>query len=419
MRVLVALATLLGGVSAKATKEAVNLHKSGTGTELEVAQSASAAAKRDLFSARAEFDALVAEAQLPSGVQIPPGWVVVNTAAKTPSLPPVPVATPKVVQPPPMPRALVASPGTSNTNVVSSAPAKVVGNDQLSSAPPQASKLPAATPQASPQNTAPAKIPAAQPKQQLAAPAVPAAPIPRALPQQHQQQQKQQQKQERQPAPAPTPCWDPAPSPAGGPAASPAGAPGASAVTASADELSGPHAKTPEDDYVPALEGVLVPPAGEAAPVTSAQVVVPPNTLSKIQSVECLEKTLENPEYKCADHHYVGGAPPPQAAVQQEAKKETSGGASAADIEAINDAVKKAQNAAADAKAEAAMAEKYFNDAKTLAEKITKKEAAASSFLRHPTKKHHREHHEVSAPKHMPILIHAKSPVVIHDKKPQ
>merc|ERR1719301_278452 len=186
MRVLALVVAFLGGVFAKATKEAISLQKSGVTTELQVAQTASAAAKRDLYSARAEFDALVEEAQLPSGVQIPPGWVVVNTAAKTPALPPVapPVATPKVVQPPPMPRALVASPGTSNTNVVSSAPAKVVGNDQLSSAPPQASKLPAATPQASPQNTAPAKIPAAQPKQQLAAPAVPAAPIPQALPQQ-------------------------------------------------------------------------------------------------------------------------------------------------------------------------------------------------------------------------------------------
>ena len=30
-----------------------------------------------------------------------------------------------------------------------------------------------------------------------------------------------------------------------------------------ADELAGPHGATPEDDYVPALDGVLVPAAGE------------------------------------------------------------------------------------------------------------------------------------------------------------
>jgi hypothetical protein len=206
-----------------------------------------------------------------------------------------------------------------------------------------------------------------------------------------------------------------------------------------ADELAGPHGKSPQDDYVPALEGVLVPPAGETAPVTSAQQVVPPNTLSKIQSVECLEKTLENPEYQCADHHYVGGPPPPKAAVQTDSKKETSG-ASKADIEAINEAVQKAEHAAADAKAEAAMAEKYFNDAKAIADRIAKNKDAPApapapspapapapapgsdatlSFLRHPAKQHHRQHHEVTTPKRISTLINAKSPVVIHDKRPR
>jgi len=415
---LVLVVAFLGGVSAKATKEAVNLQKSRTTTELEAAQREGVAAKRDLYSARAEFDALVEEAQLPSGVQIPPGWVVVNTAAKPPA---APVATPaqkapvattpaKVIQPPPAPRALVAGSVTSNTNVVSSGVAKVVVNDpaaQVSKVMPQkAPAIPSAIPQALPQQqpVAPANVTHALPQQQRA----PA----------QQKQQEQKKKDEPSAGPAPTPCWESAPSPSpGAPGAAPAGAPGAADVKA--DELAGPHSKTPEDDYVPALEGVLVPPAGEAAPVTSAQAVVPPNTLSKIQSVECLEKTLENPEYKCADHHYVGGAPPPKAAVQAKSEKETTGGATAADIEAINDAVKKAENAAADAKAEAEMAEKYFNQAKDIADKVAKKQAA-SSFLRHPTKHHHREHHEVSqsSSKHMPILIHAKSPVVYHDKKP-
>lgn len=427
MRVLALVVAFLGGVFAKATKEAISLQKSGVTTELQVAQTASAAAKRDLYSARAEFDALVEEAQLPSGVQIPPGWVVVNTAPKAPV---APVATPaqnapvktvgvpaKVIEPPPVSKALVAGAGSSQNTVVSSGLAKVVVADQSSSVPAQTSR-PAATPLVQPQKVAtnPSAVTQVVPK-----PLPPATAATHALPQQQQQKQTQQQKQgqsAKKQEPAPAPCWDPspAPAPAGGPGAAPA------AADVKADELAGPHAKTPEDDYVPALEGVLVPPAGEAAPVTTAQAVVPPNTLSKIQSVECLEKTLENPEYKCAEHHYVGGAAPPVAAVKAKSTKETTGGATAADIEAINDAVKKAEHAAADAKAEAAMAEKYFNQAKEIADKVAKKEEAKpSSFLRHPTKHHHREHHEVtpSGSKHMPILIHAKSPVVYHDKIPQ
>lgn len=426
MHVLAVLAAFLGAsASAKVAREGVDLQKSGK-TELEAAQRVSLAAKRDLSDARAEFDALVAEAQLPPGIQIPPGWVVIDTAPKPPPSPVVEEtkpSAPKVGQAPALPRALVAAspPMIPGTNVVSSGMAKVVLQDQAVQGSTPAPGIVRSPPLPANEVVRPPAIPQALPQKAPKAPA--------------KQQQTQNATQQQNatapapalqvnpaPAPAPAPCWAP------GPGGAPAGAPGAADVKA--DELAGPHEKTPEDDYVPALEGVLVPPAGEAAPVTSAQVVVPPNTLSKIQSVECLEKTLENPEYKCADHHYVGGAPPPQAAVQKDSKKKDSGGASAADIEAINDAVKKAEHAAADAKAEAAMAEKYFNEAKEIADRVSKKseekkkegEAKPSSFLRHPSPhqtQHHRKHHEVKVSKQMPILIHAKSPIVFHNKRPQ
>jgi len=396
MRVLAVVATFLGGESARIAKEGVELKKSDK-IELDDAQKASSAAKRDLANAHGEIDALVDEAQLPPGVQIPPGWVVINSGSKQPPAS-VPPAT-KVVQPPPVPQSLVAAstPALPGTNVISSGRAKVVVQDQpklseqqppkpaqqQAPGPPAASLAPGIPHAFSQKDVGKQKADKAEPEGQ----------------QEQKEAQDGQKQQESAPAPAPEeesapasgPVFAPVPAPVLAPAPAPGGAPGpasAPGADVNADELAGPHQDVPQDDYVPAMEGLLVAPATEADPDTPLQVLPPPNTVSKIQSVECLEKTLEDPQYKCAEHQYVGGGPLPQAIVQKKSEKEDSGGETAIAIEAINEDVKKAVMHAANAKAYTQMAETYFNDAQEIAENMENKsnEKAKQSFLRHPVK---------------------------------
>lgn len=68
----------------------------------------------------------------------------------------------------------------------------------------------------------------------------------------------------------------------------------------------------PIDNFVPAYEGVLVAPAGDAAPASEEiPDAVPKQTVTKILTVECLTKTIKDPNYKCEEEDYMDGKPPP------------------------------------------------------------------------------------------------------------
>lgn len=200
-------------------------------------------------------------------------------------------------------------------------------------------------------------------------------------------------------APAPAPAPQPAPGPAPNPCLTPGGAAGVNGTNGTngtnvslAHQVAGPHDAAPEDDYIPALEGVLVPPAGEAEPVATAESVVPPAQLSKIISVKCLEKMQENPAYVCADHHYSDGAPANVTTATVQTKEEHTTATSSAQVSEVKEMVAKAERHAADAQAEADMAKKYYEQAAAIAKgmKVAPPPPAP--------KKEKKKHEEVSEP---------------------
>lgn len=102
-------------------------------------------------------------------------------------------------------------------------------------------------------------------------------------------------------------------------------------------------------------------PVQEQPPVgANSEEILPPATIAAVDSIDCLQKMQDDPDYKCADYHFLGNAAPVQPPLQQTADPNSK--------PATAEEIASAQAAVADAKATSGKAQDAANEAKKYAQ---------------------------------------------------